>query len=142
VIVEKPFGRDSDSSRELGRGLAKHLNEDQIYRIDHYLGMKVTQAFCIGGGGVDGSRELRHGAAKHVDEDWIYRIDRILGNKVTQAFCLLGEGGVDGSRELGRGLAKQMYGDRIYWIGCYLGRGHPALGEQKYVGGRGHAARS
>jgi glucose-6-phosphate 1-dehydrogenase len=51
VIVEKPFGRDSDSSRELGRGLAKHLNEDQIYRIDHYLGMKVTQAFCIGGAG-------------------------------------------------------------------------------------------
>jgi glucose-6-phosphate 1-dehydrogenase len=38
VIVEKPFGRDSASSRELGQGLAKHLQEDQIYRIDHYLG--------------------------------------------------------------------------------------------------------
>jgi glucose-6-phosphate 1-dehydrogenase len=38
VIVEKPFGRDSASSRELGKGLAKHLQEDQIYRIDHYLG--------------------------------------------------------------------------------------------------------
>jgi glucose-6-phosphate 1-dehydrogenase len=38
VIVEKPFGRDSDSSKELGRGLAKHLKEEQIYRIDHYLG--------------------------------------------------------------------------------------------------------
>lgn len=38
VIVEKPFGRDSESSRELGRGLAQHLAEDQIYRIDHYLG--------------------------------------------------------------------------------------------------------
>jgi hypothetical protein len=41
VIVEKPFGRDSASSKELGRGLAKHLDEDQIYRIDHYLGTWV-----------------------------------------------------------------------------------------------------
>jgi hypothetical protein len=38
VIVEKPFGRDSASSAELGRGLAQHLAEDEIYRIDHYLG--------------------------------------------------------------------------------------------------------
>ena len=38
VIVEKPFGRDADSSRELAEGLARHLTEDQIYRIDHYLG--------------------------------------------------------------------------------------------------------
>jgi glucose-6-phosphate 1-dehydrogenase len=36
--VEKPFGRDSASSAELGRGLARHLAEDEIYRIDHYLG--------------------------------------------------------------------------------------------------------
>jgi glucose-6-phosphate 1-dehydrogenase len=38
VIVEKPFGRDAASSRELAEGLARHLSEDQIYRIDHYLG--------------------------------------------------------------------------------------------------------
>lgn len=38
VIVEKPFGRDLDSSRELGKGLSQALTEEQIYRIDHYLG--------------------------------------------------------------------------------------------------------
>jgi len=32
VIVEKPFGRDLESSRELTRGLAEDLTEDQIYR--------------------------------------------------------------------------------------------------------------
>jgi glucose-6-phosphate 1-dehydrogenase len=36
--VEKPFGRDSASSQELAEGLSRHLTEDQIYRIDHYLG--------------------------------------------------------------------------------------------------------
>ena len=38
VIVEKPFGRDSASSKELSEGLSRHLREDQTYRIDHYLG--------------------------------------------------------------------------------------------------------
>ena len=38
MIVEKPFGRDLESSRELTRGLAEALTEEQIYRIDHYLG--------------------------------------------------------------------------------------------------------
>lgn len=32
VIVEKPFGRDSESSAELTKGLKQYLNEDQIYR--------------------------------------------------------------------------------------------------------------
>lgn len=30
MIVEKPFGRDSESSAELGRGLGKHLTEEQV----------------------------------------------------------------------------------------------------------------
>lgn len=32
VIVEKPFGRDAQSSAELTRGLKEYLTEDQIYR--------------------------------------------------------------------------------------------------------------
>jgi glucose-6-phosphate 1-dehydrogenase len=47
VIVEKPFGRDSDSSKELGRGLAKHLKEEQIYRIDHYLGKELIENLTV-----------------------------------------------------------------------------------------------
>jgi|EP00927_Polykrikos_kofoidii_P072812 glucose-6-phosphate 1-dehydrogenase len=42
VIVEKPFGRDLASARELSDGLVKHLEEAQIYRIDHYLAKTMT----------------------------------------------------------------------------------------------------
>lgn len=37
VIVEKPFGRNGEEARKLSGQLAKHLDEGQIYRIDHYL---------------------------------------------------------------------------------------------------------
>jgi glucose-6-phosphate 1-dehydrogenase len=38
VVVEKPFGRDLDSSRRLNRCLLEHFDEDAIFRIDHFLG--------------------------------------------------------------------------------------------------------
>ncbi len=38
VVLEKPFGRDLESSRELDRALHTHFPEDRIYRIDHFLG--------------------------------------------------------------------------------------------------------
>ncbi len=38
VIVEKPFGHDLASARDLAAELHRHLDESQIYRIDHYLG--------------------------------------------------------------------------------------------------------
>ena len=38
VVVEKPFGHDLESARALADELHEHLTEDQIYRIDHYLG--------------------------------------------------------------------------------------------------------
>jgi glucose-6-phosphate 1-dehydrogenase len=38
VVVEKPFGHDQDSARELADELHQHLDESQIYRIDHFLG--------------------------------------------------------------------------------------------------------
>ncbi len=43
VVVEKPFGRDLPSARDLNRGLAAHFHEAQIYRIDHYLGKETVQ---------------------------------------------------------------------------------------------------
>ena len=41
IIVEKPFGKDSDSSAELSNHLSALFKEDQLYRIDHYLGKKT-----------------------------------------------------------------------------------------------------
>lgn len=43
VIIEKPFGRDSESSAELSEHLSQLYHEDQIYRIDHYLGKEMVQ---------------------------------------------------------------------------------------------------
>ena len=43
LIVEKPFGRDLASARALNAALHQHLREDQIYRIDHYLGKETVQ---------------------------------------------------------------------------------------------------
>ena len=43
IVVEKPFGRDLESARRLNRDLARHFDETQIYRIDHYLGKETVQ---------------------------------------------------------------------------------------------------
>jgi glucose-6-phosphate 1-dehydrogenase len=43
VIVEKPFGRDLASATALSRELLAHWREEQIYRIDHYLGKETVQ---------------------------------------------------------------------------------------------------
>ncbi len=43
IVVEKPFGRDLASAQELNAVLAKHFHENQIYRIDHYLGKETVQ---------------------------------------------------------------------------------------------------
>jgi glucose-6-phosphate 1-dehydrogenase len=43
VIVEKPFGRDLASARELNAVLHEHFPEPSIFRIDHYLGKEVVQ---------------------------------------------------------------------------------------------------
>ncbi|WP_435258852.1 glucose-6-phosphate dehydrogenase [Thioclava sp. FR2] len=43
IVVEKPFGRDLASAKALNATLAKHFNEGQIYRIDHYLGKETVQ---------------------------------------------------------------------------------------------------
>jgi glucose-6-phosphate 1-dehydrogenase len=43
VVVEKPFGRDLASARELNRVLLAAFDEDRIFRIDHYLGKNAVQ---------------------------------------------------------------------------------------------------
>jgi glucose-6-phosphate 1-dehydrogenase len=43
IVVEKPFGRDLASARELNATLHAHFPESQIFRIDHYLGKEAVQ---------------------------------------------------------------------------------------------------
>jgi glucose-6-phosphate 1-dehydrogenase len=47
VVVEKPFGRDLASARELNALLHEHFDERQIYRIDHYLGKETVQNLLV-----------------------------------------------------------------------------------------------
>jgi glucose-6-phosphate 1-dehydrogenase len=47
VIVEKPFGRDLASAKALNSELLTYLREDQIYRIDHYLGKETVQNILV-----------------------------------------------------------------------------------------------
>jgi glucose-6-phosphate 1-dehydrogenase len=47
VVVEKPFGHDTQSARELNACLRKSLAEEQIFRIDHYLGKETVQNILV-----------------------------------------------------------------------------------------------
>lgn len=46
VIFEKPFGSDYDSAKIMADNLSQYLREDEIYRIDHYLGKQALQGFA------------------------------------------------------------------------------------------------
>ncbi len=53
IIIEKPFGHDLSSARDLNTRIQAHFHEEQIYRIDHYLGKETVQnimAFRFGNG--------------------------------------------------------------------------------------------
>jgi len=47
TIIEKPFGHDLDSARALNDEVNKVFNEDQIFRIDHYLGKETVQNILV-----------------------------------------------------------------------------------------------
>lgn len=47
VVIEKPFGTDLESARNLNQQIHKALNERQIYRIDHYLGKETVQNILV-----------------------------------------------------------------------------------------------
>lgn len=47
VVVEKPFGRDLESAKALDSDLKKLLPEEQIYRIDHYLGKESVEDLLV-----------------------------------------------------------------------------------------------
>jgi glucose-6-phosphate 1-dehydrogenase len=47
VIIEKPFGSDLPSARQLNRDILQVLGESQVYRIDHYLGKETVQNIMV-----------------------------------------------------------------------------------------------
>jgi len=47
VVIEKPFGSDLASARALNQAVHRVLNEEQVYRIDHYLGKETLQNVLV-----------------------------------------------------------------------------------------------
>ncbi|SEA10236.1 glucose-6-phosphate 1-dehydrogenase [Thiothrix caldifontis] len=47
MVIEKPFGHDLESARTLQHSLSEHLKEEQIYRIDHYVGKEAVQNLLV-----------------------------------------------------------------------------------------------
>jgi glucose-6-phosphate 1-dehydrogenase len=47
VVIEKPFGTDLESAKALNREIKAELQENQIYRIDHYLGKETVQNIMV-----------------------------------------------------------------------------------------------
>ena len=47
VVVEKPFGKDLESSEKLNQSLSALFSEEQLYRIDHYLGKELVQNLVV-----------------------------------------------------------------------------------------------
>ena len=47
IIIEKPFGHDLASARELNRQVGRVFKEEQVYRIDHYLGKETVQNILV-----------------------------------------------------------------------------------------------
>lgn len=47
IIIEKPFGEDTESAMKLQQELVRYLDESQVYRIDHYLGKETVQNLLV-----------------------------------------------------------------------------------------------
>ena len=47
IAFEKPFGSDLPSARELNKCVMNVFREDQVYRIDHYLGKETVQNLLV-----------------------------------------------------------------------------------------------
>jgi glucose-6-phosphate 1-dehydrogenase len=47
IVIEKPFGHDLSSARELVTLIRKYFDEEQVYRIDHYLGKETVQNLMV-----------------------------------------------------------------------------------------------
>jgi len=47
VVIEKPFGHDLESARELNRQVNSAFHENQVFRIDHYLGKETVQNILV-----------------------------------------------------------------------------------------------
>ena len=119
VVVEKPFGHDLDSARELNDKLTRWLDEEQIYRIDHYLGKETVQNILL----------FRFGNA--IFEPLLNRnhVDNV---QITVAENLGMEGGRGGYYDTS-GALRDVLQNHVLQILCLVGMDPPALFQAREI---------
>ena len=79
VVMEKPFGSNLDTAKELAKNLQKHLKEEEMYRIDHYLGKLGVQA-------VINFRVANQGSYEPIlNREHVERVEVVMKEKITCA---------------------------------------------------------
>eukprot|EP00731_Ephydatia_muelleri_P028093 Em0019g966a len=86
VVLEKPFGRDQGSAEELAQKVAEYLEEDEVYRIDHYLGKTGVQQIVPFRENNDGSPSLPPWNARSVQRIEVVMKERLDVKGRTQFF--------------------------------------------------------
>jgi glucose-6-phosphate 1-dehydrogenase len=69
IIIEKPFGRDLASAKELNKIVLNVFEEKQVYRIDHYLGKDTVQNLLVLRFGAALESQLRRSRTDHRERD-------------------------------------------------------------------------
>ncbi len=117
MVIEKPFGHDLESARTLQHSLSEHLKEEQIYRIDHYVGKEAVQNLLV----------LRF-ANLILEPLWNrYHIDHI---QITHAETV----GVDGRAsyyDKSGGAVRDMIQSHLLQVMALLAMNHPCRWRQK-----------
>jgi hexose-6-phosphate dehydrogenase len=72
VVLEKPFGSDVDSAKDLSDSLKEHLQEEEIYRIDHYLGKLGVQSLY------DFRVKNRHIYEQYLSNKYVERVEVVM----------------------------------------------------------------
>lgn len=75
LLLEKPFGTDLDSAKELVTNIRKYFQDGQIYRVDHYLAKEMVQNLLV-------FRECNALFKRTWNKDFIERIDIIASEKI------------------------------------------------------------
>lgn len=119
VVVEKPFGTDLKSAEILNEQLNNYLQEDQIYRIDHYLGKETVQNILL----------FRFGNA--IFEPLLNRshVDNV---QITCAESIGMEGGRGGYYDTS-GALRDVLQNHVLQLLCLVGMDPPALFQAREI---------